>query len=292
MGLIFKSFIMSFGLTGRMILPSIGIVIVSALLTGVLNSFTGGFASVLSEPVTSAFITLFGIRVALTMMGNTNRTEYKILMLYAFLYGVAFFIASAVILIVSVGFAMLYASWQTGSGMTLYDVRNAMRSVEPNFAAFAISAKMLVFLTLTASVNALMAIPVANAARAAGSGAMGAGFFKGFGRSFIPLFSVFWIVMFLQFFFGILAFFFALAPLFMLTFTFLFTQSLPDIDLWFVVTGLAAGLGLLFLNCWTYAAAAVALGENSEAIAKKSAPPTPPRPTQMDIRSLRKSRET
>lgn len=292
MGLIFKSFIMSFGLTGRMILPSIGIVIVSALLTGVLNSFTGGFASVLSEPVTSAFITLFGIRVALTMMGNTSRTEYKILMLYAFLYGVAFFIASAVILIVSVGFAMLYASWQTGSGMTLYDVRNAMRSVEPNFAAFAISAKMLVFLTLTASVNALMAIPVANAARAAGSGAMGAGFFKGFGRSFIPLFSVFWIVMFLQFFFGILAFFFALAPLFMLTFTFLFTQSLPDIDLWFVVTGLAAGLGLLFLNCWTYAAAAVALGENSEAIAKKSAPPTPPRPTQMDIRSLRKSRET
>ena len=292
MGLIFKSFIMSFGLTGRMILPSIGIVIVSALLTGVLNSFTGGFASVLSEPVTSAFITLFGIRVALTMMGNTSRTEYKILMLYAFLYGVAFFIASAVILIVSVGFAMLYASWQTGSGMTLYDVRNAMRSVEPNFAAFAISAKMLVFLTLTASVNALMAIPVANAARAAGSGAMGAGFFKGFGRSFIPLFSVFWIVMFLQFFFGILAFFFALAPLFMLTFTFLFTQSLPDIDLWFVVTGLAAGLGLLFLNCWTYAAAAVALGENSEAIAKKSAPPTPPRPTEMDIRSLRKSRES
>lgn len=292
MGLIIKSFIMSFGLTGRMILPSIGIFIVSMLVSGVLSTFTGGLAGILSVPVTSAFFALFGIRVALSMKGNHSRTEYKILTLYAFLYGIGFLIATGLIALLTAGTALLYASWQTGTGFSVTDYLRTSSPMQPDFAFHTVSAEMVVTLLLAAAVNALMAVPVASAARAAGSGAMSAGFFQGFGRSFVPMFCIFALVSVLQYFFGIFTLLFALAPIMMSVVTFVFSGSLPDIDLWVVLSGIAASVGYLWMNCWTYAAAALALGENSEAIAKKSAPPTPPRPTQMDIRSLRKSRET
>ncbi len=160
-----------------------------------------------------------------------------------------------------------------------------------SFTFLAVSSKMIVACVLLAAIYAVMAVPMASAAREAGFGAPGRGFFNGFGRSFIPLFCVLFVSIFLQFFFGLFTAAFAMLPLAMSAVSLVLTQSLPDFDPALILRGVTSAAGLLWLNSWIWSISALALlkFDNSDA------QPTPARPSSSepapDFRALRKSRE-
>lgn len=136
-----------------------------------------------------------------------------------------------------------------------------------------------------------MAVPMASAARASGYGASDGRFFTGFGRSFIPLFCVFFVSIFLQIYFGVITFLYALVPLVISFFSLGLTQSLPDFDPDFILKGVLASAALLWLNSWLWSVSALAVLKSEPS----GAPRTPARPpvadAATDLRALRKSRD-
>nr|WP_321249776.1 hypothetical protein [uncultured Ruegeria sp.] len=79
--LILNSFVLSLRVTPRMVFPSLAISLASIVVWMVLDIFTLGLAGHVSEPITSAFISLFGIHAALALKGETRRTDYRALVL-------------------------------------------------------------------------------------------------------------------------------------------------------------------------------------------------------------------
>jgi hypothetical protein len=291
MELITKSFLLSFGVLGRMFLPIIAIVIASSIVWGLLSYITAGYAGYVSGPITATFISLFGIRVALSLMGDHRRTGYDSLALYAVLYGVFMLIAKGGVLLLSNVAAVIYADWSLGDAISLRTFKNAEESLQFLFAFQALSAKAIVSLLAYTAVYVVMAVPLANAARAASQGATSVGFFNGFGRSFVPLFCIFGVVFFLQFFFGLFTFFLAIVPLFLSVISLVVFQTVPNIDLDTVLNGVAASAGLLWLNSWVWAASAVALvqGDENSPLPREVSPPQEAK--TVDLKALRKSRQ-
>jgi len=291
MRLIAKSFILSFGVFGRMIFPILAIFVVSSIVWSLLNIASGGYAGYLSGPFTAVFISLFGIRTALSLMGDNRRTDYPSLIVFSVLYGIFFFIAKGGALMLSDFAAVFYADWKLDEAISLRNFANAEASLQRAFAFHALSAKAVVSLVLYTAVYVIMAVPLANAARAAGRGAMDAGFFKGAGRSFIPLFCIFALSFFLQFFFGLFTFLFAIIPLFLSVVSIVINQTIPDYDFAVILNGIAASAGLLWLHSWIWAASAVALMKREQSSERRRTAALSQVMTTADIRALRKSRE-
>ena len=290
MSIIFKSFIFSFGVAGRMILPILAVFVASSLLFGLLNGISGGLVSYVSGPITATCITLLGIRAAFSLMGDSDKIEYETLSLYSVMYGLFLLVATGVAVALSDFAAFVYADWQLGHGITLDSLLNAEKSLQFSFAYHALSAKAVVGLLGYTAIYAAMAVPLASAARASGRGAMSERFFNGFGRSFIPLFCIFAISFFFQFFFNLFAALLGVIPLLLSVVSLVLTQSLPDFELSFVLKGLAASLGLLWLHSWVWTASAVALLESDQnpKLRDNAEPDVVPAP---NLRALRKSRQ-
>lgn len=291
MFLIFNSLILSFSVTLRMVGPVILISLASIIVWFFLGFVTLGFASYVSEPITAAFISLFGIRVALALKGDMRQTDLKILALNATLYGVFFMVALSGLALLANAAGVLFALWQLGQPISLSALTEAAEPVLVSFAFLAVGSKMIVACVLLAALYTVMAVPMASAAREAGFGASGRGFFNGFGRSFIPLFCVFFVSIFLQFFFGLFTAVFAMLPLVMSAVSLILTQSLPDFDPAFILKGIASAAGVLWLNSWIWSVSALALLKFDDSDVQPAPAPSPAAEPAPDIRALRKSRE-
>ncbi|WP_147435936.1 hypothetical protein [Litoreibacter meonggei] len=256
-----------------------------------LSFATAGYADYLSGPITATFISLFGIRTALSLMGDHRRTGYDILALYSVLYGVFILVAKGGVLLLSNIVAVVYADWSLGDAISLRSFKSAEESLQFLFAFQAFSAKAIVSLVMYTIVYVVMAVPLANAARAAGQGATSVGFFSGFGRSFVPLFCIFAVVFFLQFFFNMFTFFLAIVPLFLSVISIVLFQTVPNIDLDTILRGIAASAGLLWLHSWVWTASAVALVKNDESSPQPREVSPPQETVAVDIQALRKSRQ-
>ena len=291
MFLILNSLILSFSVAARMIIPVILISAASVIVWFFLSFLTFGFANYVSEPITAAFVSLFGIRVALALKGDTRQTDLRTLALNAVLYGVFFVVVVGGMAIIANVVAVLFALWQLGQPISLSALAEAAEPVQVSFAFLAVGSKMILAYILLAVIYTVMAVPMASAARGAGSGAPGRGFFNGFGRSFIPLFCVFFVSIFLQFFFGLFTALFAIFPIVLSVVSLVLTQSLPDFDPELILKGIASGAALLWLNAWIWSVSALALLKFEDSDVRPVQAQSPAAEPETDIRALRKSRE-
>ncbi len=108
-----------------MILPIFAIVIASSIVWGLLSFITAGYADYVSGPIPAPFISLFGIRVALSLLGDPRRTGYDSLALYSVLYGVFILIAKGGVLLLSDVVAVIYADWSLGDAISLRNFKSA-----------------------------------------------------------------------------------------------------------------------------------------------------------------------
>ncbi|MEO9517342.1 MAG: hypothetical protein ABJH45_06225 [Paracoccaceae bacterium] len=289
MDIFIRTFTLSFSVFGRMILPVLGISIASFIITNLLNLVTAGLAGYLSGPVTATFISLFGIRVALSVLGHHGRPMYDMMILFSVLYGVFFIIAKGVLLLLPEVVAVLIADGKLGDVISIQNFLQADSSLQ--FAFYVLSIKTIVSFVLYTSIYVAMAVPMANAARSASQGSASAGFFTGFGRSFLPLFCIFAVPFLLQFLFGFLASLYVLLPLVLSVISIVFSQTLPDFDLDIIVNGLVASACLLWLHSLIWSASAVALTKSDKTSKQIRAAKAPPAAEKPDLRALRKSRE-
>ena len=264
MELLVKSFFLSFGVFGRMILPMIAISAVSGIVWGMLSAVTGGYASILSGPITAAFTSLFGIRAALSLMGDHRRPGYQILTLYSILFGIFFIIAKNVAIVIPDFVTAIYTHWKYGEAISLTSFVNTDKLLMSAIGYQELTLQAVVSFVIYVAICVIMVVPLASVARSAGRGAKSAGFFDGAGRSFIPLFCIFSVSIFFQFFFGLLSVLMVSLPIALALLSMLITQSLPDLDHIRILQGLAVSGGLLWLQSWTWAAAALALVKNEK----------------------------
>jgi len=292
MTLIFTSLAMSLSVAMRMIVPILVIIIASPVIWALVSIPTAGYSGYLSPSVTATLISLYGIRMAFAVRGDIRGTDFKILILYAVIYGTFFFVVLGFLVVLANFAGVLFATWQTGTAMSLSAIKDTALSTPLAFTIFAVSGKLIVaFVALTLS-YVLMAVPLASAAQAAGSGAPSKGFFYGVGQSFLPLLCIFSVAFFAQIFLEMFTFFFALIPLVLSVFSLVMTQSLPDFDAELILKGLASGIGLLWLNAWVWSASALALLKyDGGSVAPRRPTATPEPEASIDIRALRKSRE-
>ncbi|MEL6519824.1 MAG: hypothetical protein AAFQ66_02610 [Pseudomonadota bacterium] len=274
-----------------MIGPVIAITILSIIISLVLNLLTFGLASLILEPAIPIFFTLFGIRVALSAMGEHTRPSYGILALYSVIYGLIMVFAKGTVLTISGLVGVAYGEWQMEDAISIRTFAEAADPLQTAFVLHTLSATTILSFVLYCVVHAVIAVPMAGAARSAGHNANSSSFMDGFGRAFVPLFCIFAVVFFLQFFFEFFALLFAIFPLLIEVLSFLITLSVPDIDLIVVLKGLAAAAGLLWFNSWMWAASALALRQTDEKQHRKRKVEKQPVATTTDIRKLRKSRE-
>ena len=293
MTLIIDSLLLSFGVCLRMILPTILISMASIVVWFILGLVTLGLANHVSGPVTTVFISLFGMRVALAMKGDLRRTDFKTLALYSIIFGVLFTVALATMAVVASIVSLMFTLWQLGEPMSLSALTEAAENAPLGFAFLTLGSDLILIYALIAAGYTTVAIPMASAARAAGQGAPSRGFFFGFGRNFLPLLCVFVLAVLLQFFFDLFTVIYAELPLVLSVVSLIITGELPDFDLVFILKGLAAGAALLWINAWMWSASALALlqfdnSDTAQTSPRAKSDTTEPAP---DIRALRKSRE-
>ncbi len=290
MMLILNSLLLSFRVMLRMIVPVLVISIASTVVWAVLGIFTLGMASHVSEPITTAFFTLFGIRAALELKGDTRSTDYRAMALYAAMYGLFCAAALTVLALVVNLSAVAFAMWQVGEPLSWAAIQDAAEATQIAFAFIALGSSMIVMSFVLAAFYAVMAVPMASAAHSAGHRAPSHAFFNGFGRSFVPLFCVFFVSIFLQLYFGFFTALYALLPILLSVVSILTTQSLPNFDLEIILRGVAASGALLWLYSWLWSIAALAFLKFQATDAEDPAQSSDAESAQ-DIRALRKSRE-
>lgn len=252
MMLILNSLVLSVGVTLRMIVPVLVIGLGSIIVWTVLGIFTFGFAGLISEPITTAFFTLFGIRAALELKGEKRHTDYRAMALYSVMYGLFFAVALTVISLIVNLAAIAFGLWQVGEPFSWAAIEEATKATKVAFAFIAVGSKLILMCIVLAAFYAAMAVPMASAAQSAGKRAPSHAFFNGFGRSFVPLFCVFFISTFLQLYFGFFAALYASIPILTSVVSIFTTQSLPNFDIEIIVRGVAACGGLLWLNAWLW----------------------------------------
>ncbi|MEO1107091.1 MAG: hypothetical protein AAFX90_04135 [Pseudomonadota bacterium] len=289
--LIFNALLLSIGVFLRMIVPVLLISLASIPVWFVLSLVTLGMASHVSGPITTMFISLFGIRVALAVKGDRRRTEFKTLALYSALYGIFIAVVLAAITLVAGVVALIFTLWQLGEPISFGTINEAMEQNSPGFFFLAFGSNVTLIFVLLAAGYSAMAVPMASAARGAGHGAPSRGFLNGFGRSFIPLFCIFLVAILLQFAFEIFTFLLAQIPLFLSIFSIVLTGEFPDFDLQVILKGLASCAVLLWINALMWSASALALLKFEGNETPRTPTPTANEEPAPDIRALRKSRE-
>ncbi|WP_282119570.1 hypothetical protein [Ruegeria atlantica] len=291
MTLIFNSLLLSMRVMLHMIVPVLVISLASVVVWTVLGIFTLGMANYISGPVTTAFFTLFGIRTALALKGDKRHTDYRAMALYSVMYGLFFAAVLWVMKLIVAVSGIAYALWQIGEPISWAAFQNVPKPALGAFGLLAGGSSLIVMCFVWAAFYAIMAVPIASAAQSAGHRAPSHAFFNGLGRSFIPLFCVFFVSIFLQLYFGFYTAFYALLPILMSVISILTVQSLPNFDLEIILRGAAAGGALLWLNSWLWSVCALAFlkfeGDDTVAVAA----PSPDLETATDLRALRKSRE-
>lgn len=252
----------------------------------------GDLTQLISPAVTGMFITLFGIRSALSLLGERNRTDFQFLTLYALAFSAILFVAQTAATFVAYGMTVVFIEWQFGSIQELVDLLMSENPLALLYGLQTLGIGTIAVLFAQAAILALFAVPIANAARSAGATVHSGGLFYGFGSSFAPLFLIGAVILILNFFFSLGYLIFALMPFVMSIISLVVFQTAPNIELETVLRGGAAGLALLWLYSWAWSAAAVALQKHSNSERPSRDMPLPPEPMPVaDIRSLRKSRE-
>lgn len=274
-----------------MIVPLIGIFLVSLVVWSLLGLISGGLAAYVNESITGMFITLFGIRVALSLTGDQRATDYRMLIVYAVTYGLAVMIASGATMFATDLLALLAAGETTGGKITLWNYANSEKRLQAAYFLTAFAWKAPLALVLFTTVYVLFAVPIANAARAAGHGAPSAAFLSGIGKHFVPLCVVFGTSFLFQFFFDIFTILYVTLPLFAASLQLVFDQTLADIDFVEILRGMAFAAGLLWLKSWTWSASALALTMGEAKTRSKSELSRGQRQEMNDIRALREARQ-
>lgn len=291
MQLIIKSFFLSLGVGVRMIVPMLIISALSGSIWGILDAATGGYSTLFSKTITSTFTTLLGMRMALALLGDHRRTAFKDLILYSVLLGVFFVAAQTLSVIIPDVVTSLYNFWNLGTPIsysTLIDIDRLKRS---SIGYDELTVQDGIALLLYIAVLVYMAVPSAGLARSAGYGSKSAGLLDGAGRSFILLYLIYTVSIFLQAIFGLFSFLFVMLPFSLAVISLLFTQTLPDFDPVNLMFGFAIASGLLWMQSWTWAAAALALVAHDKTTAKQRPTASAQEALTSDLRSLRKSRE-
>ncbi|WP_170401145.1 hypothetical protein [Ruegeria arenilitoris] len=290
MMLILNSLLLSIRVMLRMVVPVLVISLASIVVWTVLGILTLGMASYVSEPITTAFFTLFGIRTALELKGDKRHTDYRAMALYSVMYGLFCAAVPTILALVVNLSAIAFAMWQVGEPFSWTAIQDAAKSTQVAFAFITVGSSLIVMSIVLAAFYAAMAVPVASAAHSAGHRAPSHAFFNGFGRSFVPLFCVFFVSIFLQLYFGFFTALYALMPILVSLVSILTTQSLPNFDLEIILRGVAASGALLWLYSWLWSIAAVAFLKSQDTDTEQRAQ-TPEAEPAKDIRALRKSRE-
>jgi len=158
----------------------------------------------------------------------------------------------------------IYTHWKYGEAISLTSFVNTDKLLMSAIGYQELTLQAVVSFAIYVAICVIMVVPLASVARSAGRGAKSAGFFDGAGRSFIPLFCIFSVSIFFQFFFGLLSVLMVSLPIALALLSMLITQSLPDLDHIRILQGLAVSGGLLWLQSWTWAAAALALVKNEK----------------------------
>lgn len=303
MSLIVKSFLMSFAVTLRMVLPALGIFLVAFVISVIASVVTMGLSSYVSAPIFAGLFTLVGMRAALSLSGALPKADLKFLVTYGAAYGILLGIAKKAAVIAATVIAILLTEWTLPDLGSIRWLENAEHSVQRAFSRNSFSLTAMFTLVFISAIPAALAVPMAAIARSLSKGAAGRTFFDGLGQSFLPLFAIFFVTYFLLFYFEFFRVFFLLLPLSV-------TMAITDIvSLDFAAVrwdtlaiGFAAGLGLVWANAWTWSAAALALqkydgapkrdrpAQNRTVTTAPDVAPTVEPPTAPDIRALRKAR--
>lgn len=293
MGLIIQSFFLSFRVSGHIIIPFILIAIISMIISIPLNLISGGLAQYLLGPGLAVFYSLFGIRIALATMGDRSRPAYDSLILASLVYGVFFGIVQLCLAVMSEIAVLLYAGKTVDLMGLLQDFPNLLSSQDLGADGFKLRIGQVITLVFVWEVvlYAVMAVPMAGVARAAGSGTADARFFDGFGRSFIPLSIVIAISFAVTTVLGLFAAIFGLMPAVLYFIAIVTFQDLPEFDLDGLVNGIGASFAIVFAYAWVCTASALAL-KKADGVSKRAVRVAAAQSTiAEDMRALRKSRE-
>ena len=288
--IILRSFLMSFGVALRVIVPAIGIFVATAVLASLFNPISGGLAGVVSGPISTVFLGLVGVRIALAHLGDRSAADHQFIFLQAVVFALIFYFAKGIAIVASQLIALAFAGWQTGVGFSVAGIVSADQSLQTLFLLNTFAINTVVGWLLYAAVFAVLAIPFANAARSSGRGDRGHGTFFGFGRQFVPVFVVYAVSVFLQFFLGLYHFVVAIVPLVIGLILVVSNQVVPNVEWEIILRGVAASFGLLWLQAWTWSACALALKAVDKADGGMTAK-APVKAHDVDVRELRKSRE-
>lgn len=305
--LILKSLPLSIIVTFRMIIPILLIFIVSTVITPVLSILTLGFSGLIVTPATLTFITLYGTHIALELLGKRGLIDWWVMITYSVTFGLFIGLVKLAGLFVIQYLSIFAAQQHLGLDVSLRSLQSTDEAVQNAFVLNAVSLWAVFSLIFLSSIQALFAIPLAAAANNARQKSGSSEFLEGFGKSFLPLFVVAIITLFLQFVFRIFAVFafffgtfvFQIAVLIDLAADRMSENGLAGLAELFALidptaTALSLGslLAVLWLKAWVWSIAALAFQKQDEAATKHAVQSNrrPAIPSQ-DLRDLRKSRE-
>ena len=305
--IIIKSIPLSILVTLRMIIPIILIFIASTALSLILGIFTLGVSGLIIPPATTAFIALYGMYVALELLGKRGLIDWRVMINYSIAFGVILGLLK-VIGLFAIQYLSIFAAQQSlGLNVSLHSLQTADESLQSAFTFSLISILALLSLTFLSALQATFAVPMAAAANSAFQKSHSFSLGEVFGKSFLPLFLIAVVTLFLQLFFeifGAFAFLFGTIVFQIAVFAELVSNSLSDsgvaglVDLFSLINpkatliGIASILAVLWLKAWFWSAAALAFTKHEKVGTKyKTLASQPPAVTPQDLRSLRKARE-
>lgn len=274
----------------RMILPLVAIFLASAVVWPIANIFMLGYADHIIGPVTSAFITLYGIRAALELKGDKRGVELTTLATYSVAFGVIFLVLKT---IVGVAAMLVLASMSqvtfSFEGLSLQTLTNIQSTAQSAFDEVGLPWNLVVLTPFLITVPVLFAVPMAAVAQSCGRGAASSGLFWGIGKSALPLFIIFFVSYALQFYFGLITLLFMwLTGALVWLMTIVSAPETLTFDFNLIFFGLVHFAGYMCAQAWLWSAAALAFVN-----AKGHEQPAPAEPAlqAVDLRALRKSRE-
>ena len=269
----------------------IGIMLLSVIFWLIVGIFTLGLSSLVSGSVTAAFISLIGIRAALSCKKELPRAEWNMLAAYSGIYGILLGIAKMVAVTLALSIAIFLTEWNLGDVKTVFSIEDAEERVQIAFAVQAISLNAILSLIFISLVPAAMAVPMAAAAQSISKGAQGSRLFEGFGSSFLPLLLIFMVYYFFMFFFKIFAVLFLTFPLLLLrAYTSAIALDFSSVPVDELIPVTLAMLAFLWLNAWVWSASALAFRKYNKTAEIQKPKPAEPEVAAQDFRALRKAR--
>lgn len=260
----------------------------------IVNMFTLGLANYVSEAVTAAFVTLYGIRVALNLKGDKRHTDFRALATYSVAFGLVLSVLKSGLMVAAIATVVYISDVTFGEiGLSWRNLQSAEEIVQGAFYQVGFPLNFLVLIPFLIFAPVILAVPMAAIAQSVGRGAHSEGIFWGVGRSFVPVFLVFLISLALQLFFGLFTIVFVMLPGLLFALMALAKDPAAFVfNLESVLIGAFSLFGLMWAQAWLWSVAALALlrAQGKVATAKAAAPDQQDTMTT-DLRSLRKARE-